>query len=59
MKTYIVYPDGHMQVDNLQEAREISKSDNKVLYIVEIDETKLPEDVKADECIYSEEGKLE
>lgn len=55
MKTYVTFTNGHMQVENMQEAIEVANERENVNFIVQIDETKLPEDVRVEDCIVAEE----
>jgi hypothetical protein len=61
MKTFVTFVNGFQEVENMPEAIKLAKKKEKemyegfVIFIVEIDETKIPEDVEVEDCIYSAE----
>ena len=54
MRTFVTFVNGHQEVGSMTEAIEVAK-ENQTNYIVEIDETKLPDNVTVEDCIYSAE----
>lgn len=55
MKTYVTFVNGYQEVENMNEAIEIARNNDMTNFIVEIDETKLPKDVRAEDAIYAAE----
>jgi len=55
MKTFVTFVHGYQEVKNLSEAIETAKNNDTTNFIVEIDDTKLPEHINAEDCIYATE----
>ena len=55
MRTFVTFVNGYQEVKNMNEAIEVAKSNDMTNFIVEIDETKLPEDVRVEDCIEAAE----
>jgi hypothetical protein len=55
MKTFVTFVNGYQEVANMAEAIVVAKENDNTNFIVEVDESKLPEGLKAEECLYAEE----
>ena len=51
MRTFVNFVNGYQEVENMEEALTVASQNPLTLYIVEIDETKLPEDVQVEHCL--------
>jgi hypothetical protein len=55
MRFFVTFVNGWAEEKNMEEAIQAAKSNDMALEIVVIDETKLPDDVRAEECVYCAE----